>query len=77
VALAGGVAAAPRASLRVIIWLGPAAEFCAYGRLPGARRDTALIVSTPARLAALIGQAEQAARHAIANPKDPHERRHC
>lgn len=55
----------------VIIWLGPAAEFRAYGRLPGARRDTALIASTPARLAALIGQAEQAACRATTNPKDP------
>jgi hypothetical protein len=55
----------------VIIWLAPAAEFRAYGRLPGARRDTALNASTPTRLAALIGQAEQAARHATTDAKDP------
>jgi hypothetical protein len=52
----------------VIIWLSPAGEFRAYGRLPGARRDTALTARTPARLAALIGQVEQAARNA--RPED-------
>jgi hypothetical protein len=52
----------------VVIWLSPASEFRAYGRLPGARRDTALTARTPARLAALIGQVEQAARHA--DPED-------
>jgi hypothetical protein len=55
----------------VIIWLAPAAEFRAYGRLPGARRDTALIASTPARLAALIGQAEQAARRVTTHREEP------
>ena len=55
----------------VIIWFSPAHEFRAYGRLPGARRDTALTAPTPARLAALIGQAEQAARHATTDAKDP------
>jgi hypothetical protein len=54
----------------VIIWLAPAAEFRAYGRLPGARRDTALTAPSPAGLAALIGQAEQAGR-ATTDPKDP------
>jgi hypothetical protein len=55
----------------VIIWLARDGEFRAYGRLPGARRDSALIATTPTRLAALIGQAEQAARRAPAHPKDP------
>jgi hypothetical protein len=45
----------------VVIWLSAAHEFRACGRLPGARRDTVLPAATPARLAALIGQAEQAA----------------
>jgi hypothetical protein len=54
-----------------IIWLTPAHEFRAYGRLPGARRDTALTAPTPTRLAALIGQAEQAARHSPTHPEDP------
>jgi hypothetical protein len=48
----------------VIIWQTLAAEFRAYGRLPGARRGTALVAGTPTRLAALIGQVEQATRHA-------------
>jgi hypothetical protein len=45
----------------IIVWL--AAENCyrAYRRLPGARRDTAISAPTPAEMAALIGQAEQAA----------------
>jgi hypothetical protein len=45
----------------IIIWL--AAEHCfrAYRRLPGARRDTALSAATSAEMAALIGQADQAA----------------
>jgi hypothetical protein len=55
----------------VIIWLSPAHEFRAYGRLPGARRDTALTASTTARLAALIGQVEEAARHAPRDLEDP------
>jgi hypothetical protein len=47
--------------LRLPDWL--AAENCyrAYRRLPGARRDTAISAPTPAEMAALIGQAEQAA----------------
>jgi hypothetical protein len=44
----------------VIIWLAPIGQFRGYARLPGARRDTALTAATPAGLAALIGQAEQA-----------------
>jgi hypothetical protein len=55
----------------VIIWLSPAREFRAYRRLPGARRDTALTASTPTRLAALIGQVEEAARRASRDPKEP------
>jgi hypothetical protein len=55
----------------VIIWLSPAHEFRAYGRLSGARRDTALTAPTPARLAALIGQVEQAARNAPRDPEAP------
>jgi hypothetical protein len=43
----------------VIIWLAPAREFRAYGRLPGARRDTALAAATAADLAVLISHAEQ------------------
>jgi hypothetical protein len=43
----------------VIIWLAPAREFRAYGRLPGARRDTALTAATAVDLAVLIGHAEQ------------------
>jgi hypothetical protein len=54
----------------VIIWLSPASEFRAYGRLPGARRDTALTARTPARLAALIGQVEKAARNVTTHPED-------
>lgn len=54
----------------VIIWLSPAHEFRAYGRLPGARRDTALNAPTAARLAALIGQTEQAARRASRDLED-------
>jgi hypothetical protein len=50
----------------VIIWLAPIRQFRAYRRLPGARRDSALTDRTPAGLASLITQAEQAARH----PKD-------
>jgi hypothetical protein len=58
----------------VVIWLAPIGQFRAYGRLPGARRDTALTAPTPARLADLIGQAEQArlaARLAARRLKDP------
>lgn len=43
----------------VIIWLAPAREFRAYGRLQGARRDTALVAATAADLAALINHAEE------------------
>lgn len=45
----------------VVIWLASEARFRAYRRLPGARRDTALSAATPAEMATLIGQAEQAA----------------
>jgi hypothetical protein len=48
----------------VVIWLAPIRKYRAYARLPGARRDTALTASTPAGLAAQIGQAELAARPA-------------
>lgn len=54
----------------VVIWLAPANEFRAYGRLPGARRDTALTAKTPTRLAALIKQVEQAGGRATAHPND-------
>jgi hypothetical protein len=43
----------------VIIWLAPSAEFRAYRRLPGARRDTALAAGTAAGLAGALTQAEQ------------------
>jgi hypothetical protein len=45
----------------IMIWLAPENCYRAYRRLPGARRDTALSAATPAEMAALIGQAEQAA----------------
>jgi hypothetical protein len=45
----------------IVIWLAPESCFRAYRRLPGARRDTALSAATADELAALIGQAEQAA----------------
>jgi hypothetical protein len=45
-----------------IIWLAPSAEFHAYRRLPGERRDTALSAPTAEGLAEKITQAEQAAR---------------
>jgi hypothetical protein len=44
----------------IVIWLAPENCFRAYRRLPGARRDTALCAATPAEMAALIAQAEQA-----------------
>jgi hypothetical protein len=46
----------------VIIWLAPSAEFRAYRRLPGERRDTALSAPTADALAEKITQAEQPAR---------------
>jgi hypothetical protein len=46
----------------IVIWLAPENCFKAYRRLPGARRDTALSAATPAQMADLIVQAEQAAR---------------
>jgi hypothetical protein len=46
----------------IVIWLGPACEFHAYRRLPGARRDTALTAATAAGLGVLIGLAEDNAR---------------
>jgi hypothetical protein len=45
-----------------IIWLAPSAEFRAYRRLPGERRDTALSAPTAEGLAEKITQAEQTAR---------------
>lgn len=53
-----------------VIWLAEAGEFRAYGRLPGARRDTALSAATASDLAAQIEQAEQSARTA-ATRRDP------
>jgi hypothetical protein len=54
-----------------VIWLAPAHEFRAYARLHGAWYDTVLTASTPTRLAALIGQAEQAAGiTATTHPED-------
>jgi hypothetical protein len=53
-----------------VIWLAEAGEFRAYGRLPGARRDTALSAATAGELTALIAQAEQSARTA-ATRRDP------
>jgi hypothetical protein len=53
-----------------VIWLAEAGEFRAYGRLPGARRDTALSAATAGDLAAQIGQAGQSAR-AAATRRDP------
>lgn len=43
-----------------VIWLAEAGEFRAYGRLPGARRDTALSAATAIGMAAQITQTEQA-----------------
>ena len=45
----------------VVIWHRERSEFRAYGRLPGARRDTALSALTPTRLSDLITQTEEAA----------------
>ena len=45
----------------IVIWLAPENCYRAYRRLPRARRDTALSAATPAEMATLIGQAEQAA----------------
>jgi hypothetical protein len=58
----------------VVIWLPAAREFRACGRLPGARRDTVLTAATPARLAALIGQAEQAAGITATTDPEDHPR---
>jgi hypothetical protein len=44
----------------IVIVLAPENCYRAYPRLPGARRDTALSAATPAEMAGLIGQAEQA-----------------
>ena len=56
----------------VIIWIGPAGEFRAYRRLPGARRDTALAAATPEGLADQISHAEQASRTQPATPRTRH-----
>jgi predicted ATPase len=53
-----------------VIWLAEAGEFRAYGRLPSARRDTALSAATAGDLAAQIEQAEQSA-HTAATRRDP------
>lgn len=45
----------------VIIWLAPAAEFRAYRRLPGTRRDTAVSAPAAEGLTAAMSQAQQAA----------------
>jgi hypothetical protein len=44
-----------------IVWLASAAEFHAYRRLPGTRRDTALAAATADDLAAQITRVGQAA----------------
>jgi hypothetical protein len=54
----------PEHTGRIVIWLAPENCYRAYRRLPGARRDTALSAATPAEMATLIGQAEQAATRA-------------
>jgi len=53
----------------VIIWLAPAREFRAYGRLPGGRRDTSLAAATAADLAVQIRHAEESAP-----PRSPEDR---
>jgi hypothetical protein len=45
-----------------VLWLAAAAEFRAYRRLPGQRRDAALSAPTAEGLAEKIAQAEQPAR---------------
>jgi hypothetical protein len=45
----------------IVVWLAPENCYRAYRRLPGAHRDTAISAATPGEIAALIGQAEQAA----------------
>jgi hypothetical protein len=45
----------------IVVWLAPEGCYRAYRRLPGTRRDTALSAATPAEMATLISQAEQAA----------------
>jgi hypothetical protein len=44
----------------VIAWAAEVAEFRAYRRLPGTRRDTAVSAATADDLSAQIGQAGQA-----------------
>lgn len=44
----------------VVVWLAAEAEFRAYRRMPGARRDTALKAASASHIKAQITQAEQA-----------------
>ena len=46
----------------VVIWLASEAEFRAYRRLPGTRRDTTLRAPTSQDMAAKIAEAEQSAQ---------------
>jgi hypothetical protein len=46
----------------IVIWLASEAEFRAYRRLPGSRRDTALRAATASEMKTQITQAEQSAR---------------
>jgi hypothetical protein len=57
----------------VVIWLAPAAEFRAYRRLPGARRDTALAAPTATDLGAQMTQVEQAAARTSASRTGRHD----
>jgi hypothetical protein len=57
----------------VVIWLARLGQYRAYP-LVHARRGTALTASTPAGLAALISQAEQAARRPPASRRTPRAR---
>jgi hypothetical protein len=42
----------------IVVWLAPHAEFRAYRRLPGARRDTALSAPSASEMKAKITQTE-------------------
>ena len=57
----------------VVIWLARLGQYRAYP-LVQARRGTALTASTPADLAALIRQAEQAARRTLPPGRTPRPR---
>jgi hypothetical protein len=51
----------------VIAWAAEVAEFRAYRRLPGARRDTAVSAATADGLSAQISQAERPREEAFAD----------